>query len=101
MATILHLIKSADAALARTVIEQHVGAGDRVTVALLPGGIAPALPPGVAIQHVGSELSYSQLPDLIFESDPLVTCSAPGAATDVGGRGDLSECGSFRASPAP
>ncbi|PYO23391.1 MAG: hypothetical protein DMD88_03820 [Candidatus Rokuibacteriota bacterium] len=73
MATILHLIKSADAALARTVIEQHVGAGDRVTVALLPGGIAPALPPGVAIQHVGSELSYSQLLDLIFESDRVVT----------------------------
>ena len=45
MATILHLIKSADAALARTVIEQHVG----------------------------SELSYSQLLDLIFESDRVVT----------------------------
>src|SRR5437773_9461658 len=61
MATILHLIKSADAALARTVIEQHVGAGDRVTVALLPGAPAPALPPGLTIRRVSSDLSYSVL----------------------------------------
>ena len=73
MATVLHLIKSGDAALARTVIEQHVATGDRVTVALLPGGIAPALPPGVTIHRVGSDLSYSQLLDLIFESDQVVT----------------------------
>jgi hypothetical protein len=73
MPTVLHLIKSADAALARSAIEQHVGAGDRVTVALLPGGAAPALPPGVTIHRVGNDLSYSQLLDLIFQADQVLT----------------------------
>jgi hypothetical protein len=73
MPTVLHLIKSADAALARTVIEHDVGAGDRVTVALLPGGAAPALPPGVTIRRVGSDLSYSQLLELIFQADHVLT----------------------------
>jgi len=73
MAAVLHLLKGTDVKLPLAVIEQEVRAGDDVTVALLPGGIAPALPPGVAIQHVGSELSYSQLLDLIFESDRVVT----------------------------
>ena len=72
MATILHLIKSADAALARTVIEQHVGAGDRVTVALLPGGIAPALPPGVPARRVPDELSWESLLEEIFEADQVI-----------------------------
>jgi hypothetical protein len=73
MATILHLLKSADTALARTVIEQHVGAGDRVTVALLPGGAVPALPPGVTIRCVGSDLPYTDLLDLIFQADQVLT----------------------------
>src|SRR5439155_19548465 len=101
MATILHLIKSADAALARTVIEQHVGAGDRVTVALLPGGMAPALPPGVAVHHVGSELSYPQLPDRLVEADRVVTSQARGAEPDVGVSGDRRERRRFCGQPAP
>jgi hypothetical protein len=73
MATVLHLLKSADATLPRTVIERHVGAGDRVTVALLSGAPAPALPPGVTIRRVSSDLSYSALLDLIFEADHVLT----------------------------
>jgi hypothetical protein len=73
MAAVLHLLKGADAALARTVIEQQVGAGDRVTVALLPGATAPALPPGVTIRRVSSDLSYAALLDLIFEADHVLT----------------------------
>ena len=73
MPTVLYLIKSADAALARTVIEQHVDAGDRVTVALLPGGAAPALAPGVTLRRAGSDLSYTHLLDLIFQADQVLT----------------------------
>ena len=73
MAAVLHLLKGTDVKFPLAVIEQEVRAGDDVTVALLPGGIAPALPPGVTIHHVGSDLSYSQLLDLIFESDQVVT----------------------------
>jgi len=73
MPTVLHLIKSADPALARAAIEQHVGAGDRVTVALLPGGAALALPSSVTIHRVGGDLSYSQLLDLIFQADQVLT----------------------------
>jgi len=73
MAMVLHLLKGGDAALARTVIEQHVGAGDRVTVALLPGAPAPALPPGLTIRRVSSDLSYSALLDLIFEAEHVLT----------------------------
>ncbi len=73
MAAVLHLLKTADAALARTAIEQSLGAGDRVTVVLLPGAARPALPTGAAVHRVPDELSYSQLLDLIFESDHVIT----------------------------
>ncbi len=49
MATVLHLLKSPATTLARTVIDQHVRAGDRVSV------------------------SYTELLDLIFESDHVIT----------------------------
>ncbi len=72
-ATVLHLIKSGDASLARAVIEQNMGAGDRVTVALLPGAAAPDLPPAVQVHRVTQDLSYSQLLDLIFSADQVIT----------------------------
>ena len=73
MATVLHLLRGTDAPLARTVIAQHIDAGDRVTVALLPGAPAPALPPGVTIRRLSRDLSYSALLDLIFEADHVLT----------------------------
>jgi hypothetical protein len=73
MAVVLHLLKSADATLPREVIEQQQGAGDRVTVAVLPGAGAAALPPGVTVRRVSSDLSYEELLELIFASDQVIT----------------------------
>src|SRR5207247_11445321 len=72
-AAVLHLLKGTDVKLPLAVIEQEVRAGDDVTVALLPGGIAPALPPGVTIHHLGSDLSYSLLLALIIVSARCTT----------------------------
>jgi hypothetical protein len=73
MASILHLLKGVDTALAATVIAQHALAGERVTVVLLPGGAAPTLPPGVPVRRLPDDLSYAQLVDLVFESDHVIT----------------------------
>ena len=73
MAVVLHLLKSADATFPREVIEQQQGAGDRVTVAVLPGADAAALPPGVSVRRVRSDLSYEELLELIFASDQVIT----------------------------
>ena len=73
MAAVLHLLKAADAPLARAMIERSLGAGDRVTVVLLPGAAAPPLSAGVAVHRVPDELSYESLLDLIFEADHVIT----------------------------
>lgn len=73
MATVLHLLKGGDARLARLVIDQHVRAGDRVSVVLLPGGVVSELPPGVTVRRLERDLSYPELLDLIFESDQVIT----------------------------
>lgn len=73
MATVLHLLKSPATTLARTVIDQHVRAGDRVSVVVLPGGVAADLPAAVQVRRLDADLSYSELLDLIFESDHVIT----------------------------
>jgi len=73
MATVLPLHKSPATTLARTVIDQHVRAGDRVAVVVLPGGVASDLPLDVQVRHLGTDLSYTELLDLIFESDHVIT----------------------------
>jgi hypothetical protein len=73
MASVLHLLKGADATLAGTVIEQHARAGARVTVVLLSGDAPPHVPPGVPVRRLDSDLSYAQLVDLVFESDHVIT----------------------------
>jgi hypothetical protein len=73
MASVLHLLKGADTTLAGTMIEQHARAGELVTVVLLPGGAAPALPAGVQVRRLPADLSYAQLVDLVFESDHVIT----------------------------
>lgn len=72
MAVVLHLLTRADATLPREVIEQQQGAGDRVTVAVLPGAGAVALPPGVSVRRLSADLSYDELLELIFAADQLI-----------------------------
>lgn len=73
MARVLHLLKSPDAALARAAIDQHVRAGDRVAVVLLPGGAVSPLPASVPVRRLDADLSYPELLELIFESDQVIT----------------------------
>jgi len=73
MAAVLHLLKASDASLARAAIAQSLGAGDRVTVVLLPGAARPELPVGAAVHRVPDELAWERLLELIFESDHVVT----------------------------
>ena len=73
MATVLPLLKSPATTLARTVIDHHVRAGDRVFVVVLPGGVASDLPPDVQVHRLDADLSYTALLDLIFESDHVIT----------------------------
>jgi len=73
MASVLHLLKGPDPALARAVIEQHVRAGDQVSAVFLEGGAGFELPPAVRVRHVGADLSYAELLDLIFASDHVIT----------------------------
>ena len=73
MAAVLHLLKRGHTALARTVIDQHVRAGDHVTVVVLPGTTPPDLPAAVPVRRLDGDLSYTQLLDLIFSADRVVT----------------------------
>ena len=69
MARALHVLKGGDTALALATVEQQVGAGDAVTVALLPGAGALALPGVVAVHRVPDEWSYERLLEAMFEAD--------------------------------
>jgi hypothetical protein len=75
MATFLHLVKGDSAALAGAVIESNVREADaRVTVVLLDGGAAPALPEGVAARRLApGDLDYAGLLDLVFAHDHVIT----------------------------
>ena len=72
MAAVVHLLKG-DPPLARAVIDQHVSAGDHVTVVVLPGSAAPELPALVEVRRLDGDLTYSALLDLIFSADRVVT----------------------------
>ena len=75
MARFLHLLKVDSGALAAPVIERNrLEPGARVTVVLLDGAAAPALPAGVTVRRLApGDLDYSALLDLIFESDHVIT----------------------------
>ena len=73
MASVLHLLKGPDAALARVVMEQSVHAGDQVSAVFLEGSAVVDLPAAVRVRRVGADLSYAELLDLIFASDHVVT----------------------------
>jgi len=55
MAAVVHLLTRGEPALASTVIDQHVRAGDQVTVVVLPGGAVPDLPTGVPLRRLDVE----------------------------------------------
>ena len=69
MARALHVLKGGDSAFALATIERQLGAGDRVTVALLSGATAPALPAGVTVHRVPDEWSYERLLEAVFDAD--------------------------------
>jgi hypothetical protein len=73
MARALHVWKGGDAALALATIERQLAAGDAVSVALLRGAAAPALPAGVPVHRVPGEWSYDRLLEAVFEADQVVT----------------------------
>jgi hypothetical protein len=73
MARVLHLLKGDDVAPALTVVDQQRAAGDEVTVAVLPGTPPPAVPAGVRLHRVPTELSWEGLLERIFEADQVVT----------------------------
>ena len=73
MATALHVLKGGDTALALATIERQAAAGDRVSVALLPGAALPPLPPGVAVHRVPDEWSYERLLEAVFEAEHVTT----------------------------
>ena len=73
MAAVLHLLRGPDAALARSVMEQNVRAGDQVSVVFLEGSAVVELPGAVRVRRVGADLSYAELLDLIFASDHVIT----------------------------
>jgi hypothetical protein len=73
MARALHVLKGGDVALVRATMERQLAAGDRVSVALLPGASAPELPADVDIHRVPEEWSYERLLEAVFEADHLTT----------------------------
>jgi len=75
MPAFLHVLKSDSAALAIPVIEANAReAGAGVTVVLLDGTTLPSLPPAVTVRRLSpSDLDYSGLLDLIFQSDRVIT----------------------------
>jgi len=73
MAGALHVLKGGDVAFALATIQRQSRAGQHVTVVLLPGAIAPALPAGVTVHRVPEDWSYERLLEAVFEADHVTT----------------------------
>ena len=71
MARYLHLVGVDANPLAEAVIARPEP-GAEVTVVLLDGAKAPALPEGARVLRLGPDLDYSRLLDLIFEADHVI-----------------------------
>jgi hypothetical protein len=72
MAAALHLLTTAEPAMALATIARQLEAGDRVQVVLLSGAAAPALPAGVTVHRVPGDLSYEALLGAIYAADTVV-----------------------------
>lgn len=75
MATFLHLLTAGASPLALSVIEEnHREPGARISVVLLDGAVAPALPAGITVRRLAAgDLDYASLLDLIFAADHVIT----------------------------
>jgi hypothetical protein len=74
MTSALHLLTGDDPAPLLVMIEQQRrDPSTTVTVVLLPGATVAPLPDDVRVRRVDHDLSYSDLLDLIFASDHVVT----------------------------
>jgi hypothetical protein len=73
MARVLHVLKSAEAALALATISGQLAEGDEVSVALLHGAPVPPLPATMRVLRVPDDTSYEQLLELIFAADRVIT----------------------------
>jgi hypothetical protein len=73
MASVLHLVDRELSALASETMRTQLAAGDRLTVVRLEGAPRPAVPDGVTLHHVPDDLTYSQLLDLVFASDQVIS----------------------------
>ena len=72
MARVLHLFKGDHATEAGAVIGAQLAGGDEVTIALLDGAEARALPAGATTIRVPAEASYERLVELVFAADSVV-----------------------------
>jgi hypothetical protein len=73
MAAVLHLVDGELTALAAETMRAQLAAGDRLTVVRLEGAPAPTVPAGVTLRRVPDDLGYSQLLDLVFASDQVIS----------------------------
>ena len=72
MARVLHVFKGDHPVEATAVITPQAAAGDQVTVVLLAGAGAPAMPSGVDVVRVPEDASYERLLELIFAADAVI-----------------------------
>ena len=75
MAGFLHLVKGDSPELAAPVIAANAAEPEaRVTVVLLEGAAAPAVPAGVTVHRLADgDLDYAGLLDLIWAHDHVIT----------------------------
>lgn len=79
MPHVLYLLKAPTSGIALPVIQRQCREPDtRVTVVLLHGASAPALPDGVTVRHLAEEgspgdLTHSELLDLIFAAGSVIS----------------------------
>lgn len=74
MGRVLHLVKADSPAGAGPLIAETArGPGADVTVVVLDGAEAPALPAGVPLRRLGRDLDHDGLLDLIFAHDHVIT----------------------------
>ena len=73
MADVLHLVDAELSVLADEMMRHQIAAGDRLTVVRLQGAPTPRVPEGATLRRVPEDLTYSQLLDLVFASDQIVS----------------------------